>query len=87
MEKPEEHPSAELRPALPNLHANASDLKIQGMSEDVRPWTSDKRKGSSSYLKYENWNTRNLSSRIAVDATAAGAAGILVAPVITVIDQ
>jgi len=34
-----------------------------------------------------SWNTRNLGPRIGVDLTAATAAGILVAPVITIIDR
>lgn len=33
------------------------------------------------------WNTRHLSQRIGADALAAGCAGVLVAPVITVIDK
>jgi len=33
------------------------------------------------------WNTAKLGRRVGVDAMAAGAAGILVAPVITMIDK
>lgn len=35
----------------------------------------------------KQWNTKNLSSRLAADAAAAGTAGVLVAPVITMIDK
>jgi len=33
------------------------------------------------------WNTKNLGLRIGADAVAAGAAGVLVAPIITMIDK
>ena len=35
----------------------------------------------------KQWNTKNLSSRLAVDAASAATAGGLVAPIITVIDK
>jgi hypothetical protein len=33
------------------------------------------------------WNTRNLGLRIGTDALAAASAGVLVAPIITIIDR
>ncbi|KAF2662356.1 hypothetical protein K491DRAFT_584941 [Lophiostoma macrostomum CBS 122681] len=35
----------------------------------------------------KSWNTRNLGLRVGADAIAAGAAGVLVAPIITAIDK
>ena len=35
----------------------------------------------------ENWNTRNLGMRVATDGASALSAGLLVAPVITMIDK
>ena len=39
------------------------------------------------YLETKRWNTSKLGLRIGADAVAAGAAGILVAPIITMIDK
>jgi hypothetical protein len=37
--------------------------------------------------KTKNWDTRNLGWRIGADAVSAASAGVLVAPIITVIDR
>lgn len=37
--------------------------------------------------KNKSWNTRNLGLRIAADGAAAATAGVLVAPLITMIDR
>jgi hypothetical protein len=37
--------------------------------------------------KKRAWNTRALGSRVTADATSAACAGVLVAPIITVIDR
>ena len=37
--------------------------------------------------KVKEWNTKNLGQRLSVDLMAASSAGILVAPIITVIDR
>lgn len=38
-------------------------------------------------MKAKAWDTRNLGWRIGADATAAASAGVLVAPIITIIDR
>jgi hypothetical protein len=39
------------------------------------------------HVETKRWNTSKLGLRIGADAAAAGAAGILVAPIITMIDK
>lgn len=35
----------------------------------------------------QRWNTKNLGLRLAADATGAACAGVLVAPIISIIDR
>lgn len=42
---------------------------------------------SASESQAKAWNTRNLGLRIGTDALAAASAGVLVAPIITIIDR
>jgi hypothetical protein len=37
--------------------------------------------------KSKAWNSRNLGWRVGADATAAASAGVLIAPIITIIDR
>jgi hypothetical protein len=54
----------------------------------MRDWAQEKAKAPAlPSIKKESWYTKNLGSRVASDALAAGTAGILVAPIITIIDK
>ncbi|PHH62647.1 hypothetical protein CDD81_6793 [Ophiocordyceps australis] len=42
---------------------------------------------SPTLMRHSQWNTKNLPSRLAADAASATAAGILIAPIISIIDR
>ncbi|KAB8349806.1 hypothetical protein FH972_023819 [Carpinus fangiana] len=80
--------SPEVRPSIHPTSHNLPDLQLDIVSAPVtkmRDWAQDK--SSLPNLAKSSWNTKNLGSRIASDAIAAGSAGILVAPIITIIDK
>jgi hypothetical protein len=43
--------------------------------------------GATTTVAGQSWNTRNLGMRLGADAVSAATASLLVAPVITIIDQ
>jgi hypothetical protein len=67
-----------------------NDTRFQALSvpviETAKPIVDLKKVGLGDGVKGD-WNTKNLGSRLAVDAMCAGAAGGLVAPVIYMIDK
>lgn len=62
--------------ALPR-HAAQSQHQALSVAKDNAVWSQEKHK----------WNTKNLAQRIGCDFLAAGAAGAIVAPIITIIDR
>ncbi len=53
----------------------------------ARPVRKSKDGGDVEPRKVKEWNTKNLGQRLSVDLMAASSAGILVAPIITVIGR
>lgn len=60
----------------------ASPLKLQATATSPIPATSRAEKDVG-----KAWNTKGLPWRLGADATAAASAGVLVAPIITIIDR
>ncbi|CAO2652935.1 Nn.00g023460.m01.CDS01 [Neocucurbitaria sp. VM-36] len=73
--KPSSIPSSVLKPKLPVV------------SSGIMPATKDAPSPSTDLLPKREWNTSKLGLRIGADALSAGAAGVLVAPIITMIDK